>query len=182
MKIVTAILIEWKKENKGERVRKWYCIKNHFIVLLLRIHHFSILFSRMTLCHDTERIHSSVNDLYLEQPCAKKKLLGNESFGFGSMQGWRRSQEDSAKHLIPFDKQLWKDWTYYAIFDGHNGIQTAKNAADLLDNYLVQSFKRAGTKMNDDELDEIIKNTFIQLDKHLSYLVRDHSGSVCVCI
>ncbi|CAF1261995.1 unnamed protein product [Rotaria sordida] len=134
----------------------------------------------MSFHDDTDNVHPSVNDLYLDQPCTKKELYGNESFGFGSMQGWRRSQEDSAKHLIPFDNHLWKNWSYYAIFDGHNGVQTAKNAADLLDNYLIQMFKRTETKMNDDQFDEIIKKTFIQLDKHLSHLVRDHSGSVCI--
>ena len=37
------------------------------------------------------------------------------------MQGWRSTMEDKHKHLIPFDNHSWKLWSYFAIFDGHNG-------------------------------------------------------------
>jgi serine/threonine protein phosphatase PrpC len=60
--------------------------------------------------------------LYLNDPHTAKELDHGESFAFGGMQGWRKSNEDFHKHLIPINRQSWKLWSYFAIFDGHNGL------------------------------------------------------------
>src|SRR5262249_33343779 len=101
----------------------------------------SILFCRMSY-HRRHRdnTNTSVNSFFLDEPCTKKELYGDESFGFCSMQGWRNTNEDFYKYLMPLDHHLWKHWAYFAIFDGHNGVDTAKNAAQLLDKYIVESF------------------------------------------
>ena len=59
--------------------------------------------------------------LFLDQPETKKELQHGSTFGFGAMQGWRATMEDKHKHLIPFDSSSWKLWSYFALFDGHNG-------------------------------------------------------------
>jgi len=78
------------------------------------------------------------------------------------------------------DHHLWKHWAYFAIFDGHNGVDTAKNAAHLLDKYIVESFNDIDSKIDHHQFHNIIKNAFIQLDKNLSKIVNDNSGSVCI--
>ncbi len=59
----------------------------------------------------------SSNGLFLTQPRTDKELDGGRSFGFASMQGWRKTHEDAHKHLIPLDNHLWKYWSYFAVFD-----------------------------------------------------------------
>jgi len=61
-------------------------------------------------------------DLYLNDPHTAKELDHGESFAFGGMQGWRKSNEDFHKHLIPMNDHSWKNWSYFSIFDGHNGL------------------------------------------------------------
>ena len=137
----------------------------------------------MSVDDDTEKLRCSIDALYLDEPCTKKELDGHDFFAFGSMQGWRKSNEDAAKHLHPFDNQRWKDWSYFAIFDGHNGIDTSHNARDLLDRYLLTALnKNETTNIDDASLADVIKKSFTQLDDCLKHLVRDQSGSVCVCI
>lgn len=68
-----------------------------------------------------------MDKLYLDQPQTEKELAHGDSFGFASMQGWRSTAEDFHKHLIPFDHQSWQLWSYFAIFDGHNGKIIERN-------------------------------------------------------
>lgn len=66
--------------------------------------------------------NDEANSLLLTEPKTQKTLLHGHSFGFGSVQGWRKSNEDYHRHLVPVDDQAWKLWSYFAIFDGHNGL------------------------------------------------------------
>jgi len=112
------------------------------------------------------------------------------------MQGYRASMEDTHKQLLKFDNKYWQLWSYFSIFDGHNGVETAKYCADHLDKHMLESF---GTMLKEDEtehgnihdtvrssnlnLDEFrkaIKRTYYQLDKSLRGEVMDESGSVCI--
>lgn len=67
------------------------------------------------------KINIEEHNLYLNDPNKRKELFHGQSFAFGGMQGWRKTNEDFHKHLIPLDDQTWKLWSYFAIFDGHNG-------------------------------------------------------------
>ncbi|CAF3068905.1 unnamed protein product [Rotaria sp. Silwood2] len=65
-----------------------------------------------------------------------------------------------------------------------------KNASNLLDEYLIDLFNKIGINHNNElinkcqyninELNYLIKNKFLQLDKQLSYLVNDQSGSISI--
>ncbi|CAF5049275.1 unnamed protein product [Rotaria sp. Silwood1] len=126
----------------------------------------------------------------LNNPNTRKELYDGQSFAFAGMQGWKTSNEDFHKHLVPIDDQIWKLWSYFAIFDGHNGTDTAINAVNLLDKYLIDAFNQVGNNPNNElihtssfhrnQLFFFIKKNFLQLDKHLSNLVNDQSGSVCI--
>jgi len=58
---------------------------------------------------------------FSDKPHLEKTLIHGLTFAFAAMQGWRSAMEDNHKHLIPFDNYSWKLWSYFAIFDGHNG-------------------------------------------------------------
>jgi len=70
------------------------------------------------------------------------------------------------------------------------GIDTAKNASDLLDKNLIDALNEMINNCNNEpihsstidfnQFNKIIKKTFLQLDKQLADLVNDQSGSVCV--
>ncbi|CAF0843473.1 unnamed protein product [Rotaria sordida] len=137
-----------------------------------------------------KKLKQKIANIFLNNSNTRKELDHGQSFAFGGMQGWRISNEDIHKHLIPIDHHSWKLWSYFAIFDGHNGIDTAKNAADLLDKYLIDTLNQTEINSNDEsihssqidknQLNHIIKKTFLQLDEKLANLVNDQSGSVCI--
>ncbi|CAF5160189.1 unnamed protein product, partial [Rotaria sp. Silwood1] len=63
------------------------------------------------------------------------------------------------------------------------GIDTAKNASQIIDKYFLESFNDIQSNINDyNQLNNIIKNIFIQLDTNLRELVKDHSGSIATLI
>ncbi|CAF3247392.1 unnamed protein product [Rotaria sp. Silwood2] len=131
----------------------------------------------------TNEVDKSSDKLYLDEPSTEKELYSDKSFAFGSMQGWRASNEDCHKHLIPLDNNLANNWAFFSIFDGHNGIDTAKNAAQLIDKLILESFNEIQSNIDDcNQLNNIIKNIFIQLDTNLRELVKDHSGSIAILI
>ena len=65
---------------------------------------------------DNNKMPTSANSFLLDQPRTTKELDSGPSFGFASMQGWRKTHEDDHKHLISLDNHLWKYWSYFAIF------------------------------------------------------------------
>ncbi|CAF1005926.1 unnamed protein product [Adineta ricciae] len=115
---------------------------------------------------------------------------------FSTMQGWRASMEDRHKHLLNFDNRSWKLWSYFAIFDGHNGVDTAKKAADHLDIHLLEAMNEMlshqddstvtnGEPVRSSQLDlsklrAAIKQTYFELDKNLKNMIKDDSGCVCI--
>jgi serine/threonine protein phosphatase PrpC len=63
----------------------------------------------------------SEESIILNAPITTKESEHGESFAFCGMQGWRKTNEDFHKHLVPINQNSWKLWSYFAIFDGHNG-------------------------------------------------------------
>ncbi|CAF1204422.1 unnamed protein product [Didymodactylos carnosus] len=135
--------------------------------------------------------------LLLERPMKDKELEHgkheNIEFAFGSMQGYRLSNEDMHKHLLEFDNQFWKLWSYFSIFDGHNGIDAAKHACDRLDKQLLTSLNHLLTKHDNssydssesinfdiEEFKSAIKETYYKLDEELRSVIQDQSGSACI--
>ncbi|CAF0767170.1 unnamed protein product [Rotaria sp. Silwood1] len=134
--------------------------------------------------------------LFSDKPHTEKELISDSNFGFAAMQGWRSTMEDKYKHLIPFDDASWKLWSYFSIFDGHNGIETAKNAADHLEIHLLEILNKMLVQQKDDKINSgepvrssqldiptlcaAIKQAYFELDKHLKSMVKDDSGCVCI--
>ena len=59
--------------------------------------------------------------LFSDRAHTDKELISDSTFAFAGMQGWRSTMEDEHKHLLAFDERSWKLWSYFSIFDGHNG-------------------------------------------------------------
>jgi len=59
--------------------------------------------------------------LFSNKANTEKELINGSNFAYASMQGWRSTMEDKHKHLTSFDNRSWKLWSYFSIFDGHNG-------------------------------------------------------------
>ncbi|CAF4039427.1 unnamed protein product [Rotaria sp. Silwood2] len=134
--------------------------------------------------------------LFSDKPHTEKELIGDINFGFAAMQGWRSTMEDRHKNLVPFDDSSWKLWSYFSIFDGHNGIDTAKHAADRLEIHLLDILNKMLVQQKDDKINAgepvrssqldiptlcaAIKQAYFELDKHLKSMVKDDSGCVCV--
>ena len=106
---------------KGKK-KKQGCSKEKYFIWIFRSREriFSFCFSqkKMSKDHSNEDIGES---LFLKNARKDKELEHGEQFAFCGMQGFRKSNEDFHKHSIPFDNQSWKLWSFFAIFDGHNG-------------------------------------------------------------
>ncbi|CAF0901537.1 unnamed protein product [Rotaria sordida] len=134
--------------------------------------------------------------LFSDKPHTEKELTVDKNFCFAAMQGWRSTMEDRHKHLVPFDDSSWKLWSYFSIFDGHNGIDTAKYAADHLDIYLLDILNKMLIQQKDNKINigepvrssqldvptfcASIKQAYFELDKQLKQVVKDDSGCVCI--
>lgn len=70
---------------------------------------------------NTKDEHDELKKYFSNKPHLDKTLIHGSIFAFTGMQGWRSTMEDKHKHLIPLDNHSWKLWSYFAIFDGHNG-------------------------------------------------------------
>ena len=79
------------------------------------------LFSRRRRSDTSKDETDDLEKLFLEKPNTVKELSHGPNFAFAAMQGWRSTMEDKHKSLIAFDNRSWRFWSYYAIFDGHNG-------------------------------------------------------------
>jgi len=75
---------------------------------------------------ESKNEHDELAKFFSNKPHLEKTLIVSSTFAFAAMQGWRSAMEDTYKHLIPLDNHSWKLWSYFAIFDGHNGNKKKK--------------------------------------------------------
>jgi len=112
-------------------------------------------------------------------------------FGLSSMQGWRVEMEDAHCAMIGLPGQL-KDWSFFAVFDGHAGARVSAYCAEKLLEAIIGNDAFCGgddDKTVDDPHDGIetgIKAGFLRLDEQLRDLPEvatgeDKSGSTAVC-
>eukprot|EP01065_Artemidia_motanka_P032352 TRINITY_DN39369_c0_g1_i1.p1 TRINITY_DN39369_c0_g1~~TRINITY_DN39369_c0_g1_i1.p1 ORF type:complete len:413 (+),score=160.22 TRINITY_DN39369_c0_g1_i1:76-1314(+) len=116
----------------------------------------------------------SMDSPYLDAPIKKKQKEETDSSLFlcsaVGMQGWRRHMEDA--HVVaPSDGE--KEWSDFAVFDGHNGPEVAKFAADHL-NTVLDRHRSAPAKPAAEIGDELIADyddeqrrlycSFVELD------------------
>lgn len=145
------------------------------------------IFQRRRSSNQTDE-HDDLTKFFSAKPHLDKNIDHGSTFGFAAMQGWRSSMEDRHKHLISLDKYSWKFWSYFSIFDGHNGIIkiarknflkknnyfssikgicTAKNAADRLDSYLLRELNNMLGKQENNAIKTCVPicSSQVNLDK-----------------
>ena len=135
---------------------------------------------------------------FLDKPKTEKHNEGGMGnglrYGLSSMQGWRVEMEDAHTAILGLPCGL-KQWSFFAVFDGHAGAKVSATCAEQLLQEIVSNddFKRKmelteGTEVQP-SLEEVklgIKTGFLQLDEKIRKMPEmvngeDKSGSTAVC-
>lgn len=73
---------------------------------------------------------------FLDKPLTEKLLESGEGnglkYGVASMQGWRLEMEDAHMAKTQLGEGELKDWSYFAVFDGHAGAGVSQHCASHL--------------------------------------------------
>jgi len=117
----------------------------------------------------------------------------NLSYGLSSMQGWRVEMEDAHCAMIGLPGGL-KDWSFFAVFDGHAGARVSAICSEELLTEITnnEDFKKCGQANGGEEvaaenIKRAIKQGFLALDDRMRALPEvlsgeDKSGSTAVCV
>lgn len=112
-------------------------------------------------------------------------------YGLSSMQGWRVEMEDAHSAIIGLPHSL-KDWSFFAVFDGHAGAKVSAYCAKQLleaitsnDDFLKNGVG-GGKEPTLDDVKRGIKTGFLNMDTKLREIPEivsgeDKSGSTAVC-
>ncbi|KZS20585.1 Alphabet [Daphnia magna] len=136
---------------------------------------------------------------FLDKPKTEKSRECNEGnglrYGVVSMQGWRVEMEDSHTAVVGLPGGF-KDWSFFAVFDGHCGSTVSAHCASNLLPTITETedFKKISPKTaeNDEENNELestirraIHAGFLKLDETMRQMPcvangEDKSGSTAV--
>ncbi|XP_071497899.1 protein phosphatase 1B-like isoform X1 [Diadema antillarum] len=133
---------------------------------------------------------------FLEKPNTEKENehgSGNGlRYGLSSMQGWRVEMEDAHSAVIGLPQTGLKDWSFFAVFDGHAGSKVAKHCAvHLLPEISSSPDFLNSCKSNGKDASECIKESirtgFLSIDSKMrTDFARtdgsDKSGSTAVAV
>ena len=143
---------------------------------------------------------------FLDKPKTDKQVQSGSGNGLAyavsSMQGWRVEMEDAHSATISLPGRL-KDWSYFAVFDGHAGSRISSYCSGELLNSIIanddflgkkQSTSDDETSANDDnsslpseeQVRTGIRTGFLGLDQRIRRLPEtlsgeDKSGTTAVC-
>lgn len=136
---------------------------------------------------------------FLDKPKTEKQVSkggGNGlTYGSSSMQGWRVEMEDAHCAVIGLPHGL-KEWSFFAVFDGHAGARVSAHCAEnLLDSIIqIEDFTQNASQTNGggvsaDQIEKVkagIRIGFLKLDEKMKGLPEvlsgeDKSGSTAVC-
>jgi len=136
---------------------------------------------------------------FLDKPKTEKHNEGGTGnglrYGLCSMQGWRVEMEDAHTAVVSLPQTNLKDWSFFAVFDGHAGAKVSAYCAEDLLKSITQNedFKGKpdvtdGTEVQPSIEDVTcgIKTGFLTLDEKMRKLPEvisgeDKSGSTAVC-
>lgn len=111
-------------------------------------------------------------------------------YGLSSMQGWRIEMEDAHCAVVGLREPL-KDWSFFAVFDGHAGERVSSHCADnLLETIITtEQFTRCALEedVSIEEIKKGIRDGFLLLDDKMRTIPEmasgeDKSGSTAVCV
>ena len=158
---------------------------------------FSNGFSLINYVHlfQEKRSQAVIMGAFLDKPKTEKfNDQGNGNglrYGLASMQGWRVEMEDA--HCAYTDLEgAFKNWSFFAVFDGHAGAKVSAYCADKLIRFITTSndFSEAKCVDNHDGVVEQIRTRlrsgFLRIDEEMRSIPEiasgeDKSGSTAVC-
>lgn len=136
---------------------------------------------------------------FLDKPKTEKHNeggVGNKlRYGLCSMQGWRVEMEDAHTAVVSIPHSHLKNWSFFAVFDGHAGAKVSAMCAEELLDHITQNedFKGKpdmtdGTEVQP-SIEDVrggIKTGFLRLDEKMRAMPEvvsgeDKSGSTAVC-
>lgn len=135
---------------------------------------------------------------FLDKPKTEKHNEGGVGnglrFGLSSMQGWRVEMEDAHTAIIGLPGL--KEWSFFAVFDGHAGAKVSAYCAEQLLDHIIanEDFKgtmdmKQGTEIQPsiEDVKKGIKTGFLNLDERMKGMPEmvsgeDKSGSTAVCV
>ena len=132
---------------------------------------------------------------FLDKPKTDKHNEGGFGnglkYGLASMQGWRVEMEDA--HTAVIGLPSLKEWSFFAVFDGHAGAKVSAMCAEQLMDHIIanEDFPRMDVKSGTEtqpSLESVkngIKTGFLSLDEKLRNMPevmsgQDKSGSTAV--
>ncbi|CAD5225095.1 unnamed protein product [Bursaphelenchus okinawaensis] len=138
---------------------------------------------------------------FLDKPKTEKTNDHGEGpdyrYVVASMQGWRTDMEDAHQVKVAMtEEDPLKDWSFFAVFDGHAGCRMANHSAENLLSYLLntEEFKQLipELKQNNGKVTEKaiqllkdgIKAGFLKLDENMSNEkgeYKEKSGTTATC-
>ena len=134
---------------------------------------------------------------FLDKPKTEKHNeggVGNQlRYGLCSMQGWRVEMEDAHSAVVSIPHARLKDWSFFAVFDGHAGGRVSAFCAEELLDSIIQNedFKLdvtdgAEIQPSIDDVEKGMKTGFLSLDEKMRSIPElksgeDKSGSTAVC-
>ncbi|ESO00112.1 hypothetical protein HELRODRAFT_185799 [Helobdella robusta] len=138
---------------------------------------------------------------FLDKPKTEKHVQSGSgnglSYAVSSMQGWRVEMEDAHSAIIGLPGRL-KDWSYFAVFDGHAGSRISSYCSGELLQSIITNNDFLGKQPEEESTGGIlelpteeqvkvgIRTGFLALDKKIRYLPEtisgeDKSGTTAVC-
>lgn len=132
---------------------------------------------------------------FLDKPKTDKHNEGGVGnglkYGLASMQGWRVEMEDA--HTAVIGLPSLKDWSFFAVFDGHAGAKASAMCSDHLMDHIISNgdFQKMDLKSGTETQPSIeaiksgIKTGFLSMDEKLRNTPevlsgQDKSGSTAV--
>jgi len=131
---------------------------------------------------------------FLDKPNTEKKSSGGTgnglNYGLAAMQGWRVEMEDAHCAVTGLGGHL-KDWSFFAVFDGHAGAQASEYCAKQLLAAIVDSEELK--KLDPESVPSVadakaaIKEGFLKMDETMRKRPEvergeDKSGSTAVAV
>ena len=133
---------------------------------------------------------------FLDRPKTEKENergSGNGlRFGLSSMQGWRVEMEDAHSAVIGLPYGL-KEWSFFAVFDGHAGSKVAKYCAQNLLEEVTSNSDFTGKETppptispTEENVKQGIRTGFLKIDEKMRTVMQnagdDKSGSTAIVV
>ncbi|CAB4253171.1 similar to Saccharomyces cerevisiae YDL006W PTC1 Type 2C protein phosphatase (PP2C) [Maudiozyma barnettii] len=140
----------------------------------------SIATSNSTI-EDTGNIHSPLKSTTSRSSATSTDSGCDVTYRVGVAENtnlkFRRSMEDVHTYVKNFASRL--DWGYFAIFDGHAGIQASEWCGSHLHTMIEKEILEDETK----DIREILNDSFVQIDKQINTKLEGNSGcTAAVCV